>query len=87
MVQRNRFELADEDAPEKGLVFVSGGIFERGLEVSLKSKARVKNVSRKVTGEENWMSGIQGLLEDQYGLNRPVLNVNGIAKFQLEKKY
>ena len=78
--------MVDEDGPEKGLVAVSGGILERELEVSLKSRKRVRKVSREASGEENWMSEIRGLLEDQYDLNRPVSKVNGIAKLELKEE-
>lgn len=67
------------------MVFVSEGILERELEVSLKSSRRVKKVSCMVSEEENWMSEIQGLLEDQYGLNRPDSKVNGTAKLKLKR--
>jgi hypothetical protein len=44
-------ELLDEEALEKGLAVISGGILERELEVSLKSEARIREAFWDIKGE------------------------------------
>ncbi len=62
---------------------MSGGIFDRGLEASLKSRARVREAYSEVKEERDLMSGIQALLGDRYDLNRPVSGVSGFRMLGL----